>query len=337
MHSGAARRLSLGVRLHGGEKRAMGLQVPPAPPDPYDYPFLEFLALELERGRLDTLLVPEVLRLPGDAQDSAAGQEFEATTLLAGLAGATDRIGIAAATTATPGRAEAIARRFASLDVLSAGRSGWQPAPSSDPDALAEETEDGELRRKITGELLDEVHGLWAAAKQDRPSSPAPVPQGRPVLFQTADTAPDRALATRHADVVLAGRLPLEAARARYAEIKAEAATHGRQPEQLVVWAELTPLVVHHWDPARGKPDGEVLAGTPAQIADQIEQWFELRACDGFALSFPSLPGPLVDFVDHVIPELWRRGLFPSDYESRTLRQNLGLRSYAPATEGIHA
>lgn len=336
MHSGAARRLSLGVRLHGGEERTTGLPVPPVPPDPYDYPFLEFLALELERGRLDCLLVPELLRLP-NAEHTARGHEFEATTLLAGFAGATDRIGIAAATTATPGRAEAIASRFASLDVLSAGRSGWQPDLLPDPGCPAEETEADELRRKVAGELLDEVHSLWTAANQGQVSGPAPLPQGRPVLFQTADTAAERALAACRADVVLAGRLPLAEARARYADIKAEAATHGRLPEQLIVWAELTPLVVSHPDPARAKPDGHILAGTPARIADHMEQWFDLHACDGFALTFPSLPGPLVDFVDHVIPELWRRGLFPNDYDGRTLRENLGLPSYAPASGGIHA
>jgi alkanesulfonate monooxygenase SsuD/methylene tetrahydromethanopterin reductase-like flavin-dependent oxidoreductase (luciferase family) len=323
--------------LHGGEERATGLPVPPVPPDLYDYPFLEFLTLELERGRLDALLVPELLRIHRDARDTAGDQEFEATTLLAGLAGATDRIGIVAATTAAPGRAEAIARRFASLDVLSAGRSGWQPGLLPASDRRAEETDSGELRQKLAVELLDEVHDLWAAGNRGARSGPAPVPQGRPVLFQAAGTAAERALAARHADVALVGRLPLDEARTRYTEIKTDAATHGRLPEQLLVWADLTPLVVSQRDLTRVEFDGQVLAGPPARIADRIEQWFELRACDGFVLSFPSLPGPLIDFVDHVIPELWRRGLFPNDYAGRTLRENLGLPSDAPAPGGLHA
>lgn len=339
MHGEAVRRLTLGARLHGGEKRATGLPVPPVPADPYDYAFLEFLVLELERGRLDALLVPELLRLRTGAQDAADDLEFEATTLLAGLAGATDRIGVVAATAAAPGRAEALARRFASLDVLSAGRSGWQPDLVPDPpdaNRPAEGSESGVLRHKLAGELLHEVHAHWAAGNGGRTTGPAPVPQGRPVLFQEAGTAHERALAAEHADVVLAGRLPLAVARTRYAEIKAEAARHGRPPEQLIVWAELTPLVVHQPGPARPDPGDHVLAGPPASIADQMEQWFELRGCDGFVLSFPSLPGPLIDFVDHVIPELWRRGLFPNDYEARTLRENLGLPSHAPASGALH-
>lgn len=67
------------------------------------------------------------------------------------------------------------------------------------------------------------------------------------------------------------------------------------------------------------------MIGTPAMIADTMEQWFRERACDGFNVMFPYLPGGLDDFVDQVVPELQRRGLFRREYEGRTLRENLGL------------
>ena len=60
-------------------------------------------------------------------------------------------------------------------------------------------------------------------------------------------------------------------------------------------------------------------------IADQMEEWFFTEACDGFNIMFPYLPGGLDDFVDRVVPELQRRGLFRLEYEGRTLRENLGL------------
>jgi FMN-dependent oxidoreductase (nitrilotriacetate monooxygenase family) len=66
--------------------------------------------------------------------------------------------------------------------------------------------------------------------------------------------------------------------------------------------------------------------GTPAEIADHLEAWFTQSAADGFNVMPPYLPGGLADFVDLVIPELQRRGLFRTEYESRTLRGNLGLR-----------
>ena len=65
--------------------------------------------------------------------------------------------------------------------------------------------------------------------------------------------------------------------------------------------------------------------GTPVTIADQMEEWLMAEGCDGFNAMFPYLPGGLDDFVDLVVPELQRRGLFRREYEGKTLRENLGL------------
>ncbi|AOZ03589.1 nitrilotriacetate monooxygenase [Cupriavidus sp. USMAHM13] len=65
--------------------------------------------------------------------------------------------------------------------------------------------------------------------------------------------------------------------------------------------------------------------GTPASIADQLQAWFEGGAADGFNIMPPWLPGGLDDFIDLVLPELRRRGLFRQEYEGRTLREHLGL------------
>ena len=67
------------------------------------------------------------------------------------------------------------------------------------------------------------------------------------------------------------------------------------------------------------------IAGTPKQIADNIEHWFNNGAADGFNLIPPALPSSLEAFVDHVVPELQKRGLFRLDYEGTTLRSHLGL------------
>jgi N-acetyl-S-(2-succino)cysteine monooxygenase len=73
-------------------------------------------------------------------------------------------------------------------------------------------------------------------------------------------------------------------------------------------------------------PRGHLLAiGTPAQIADVMEDWFRNGAADGFNVMPAWLPGSLTDFVDLVIPELQRRGLFRVEYEATTLRGHLGL------------
>ncbi|MGE0223461.1 MAG: LLM class flavin-dependent oxidoreductase [Acetobacteraceae bacterium] len=73
-------------------------------------------------------------------------------------------------------------------------------------------------------------------------------------------------------------------------------------------------------------PRGHLLTiGTPGQIADVMEHWFLNGAADGFNVMPAWLPGSLNDFVDMVIPELQRRGLFRTEYEGTTLREHLGL------------
>jgi FMN-dependent oxidoreductase (nitrilotriacetate monooxygenase family) len=66
--------------------------------------------------------------------------------------------------------------------------------------------------------------------------------------------------------------------------------------------------------------------GTPERVAGEMVEWFTGGAADGFNVMAPFLPGGLEDFVEMVIPELQRRGVFRRAYEGRTLRENLGLR-----------
>ncbi|WP_273429092.1 LLM class flavin-dependent oxidoreductase [Chitinibacter tainanensis] len=67
------------------------------------------------------------------------------------------------------------------------------------------------------------------------------------------------------------------------------------------------------------------IVGTPESIADQLAEWFEAGAADGFNIMPPVLPTGLDDFVELVIPVLQARGLFRTQYSGQTLRENLGL------------
>ena len=71
---------------------------------------------------------------------------------------------------------------------------------------------------------------------------------------------------------------------------------------------------------------GFCLIGTPSEIADVMQDWFENDACDGFNITPTHLPGGCEDFVSLITPELQRRGLFRKEYAGRTLRENLGLK-----------
>jgi FMN-dependent oxidoreductase (nitrilotriacetate monooxygenase family) len=65
--------------------------------------------------------------------------------------------------------------------------------------------------------------------------------------------------------------------------------------------------------------------GSPRIVADGLEEWFTTGACDGFVLAATHMPGAYEDFVELVVPELQRRGLFRREYDGPTLRANLGL------------
>jgi FMN-dependent oxidoreductase (nitrilotriacetate monooxygenase family) len=74
------------------------------------------------------------------------------------------------------------------------------------------------------------------------------------------------------------------------------------------------------------------IIGTPAQIADEMEERFRANGADGFNIMPATLPGGLDDFIELVLPELRRRGLFRDDYEATTLRGHLGSRPPIGAT-----
>lgn len=334
------RRLTLGALVQG-------------PDGPLDFPFHADLARTLERGRFDTLFIDED---PVHERPRA-----EPLTLLAALALVTEHIGLAATATTTWHHPFPIARKLASLDHISGGRAGWHTVTSAD-----------ELHNRRADEFLRVVKALWdsfddEAVVRDKagaryydpaglhtphhrgehfsvrgPLNISRPPQGHPVVFQAGSAEKGREFAARHGEVVITTEHELSAAQAFYADIKARAAGFGRDPVNVLVWQRLTPLVASSEAEARRLAAesadplaaGPVLAGTPEQLADHIETWFHAYAADGFHLSFPHLPDPAEDFVDHVVPLLQQRGLFRIEYEGTTLRENLGLpRPAAPARQ----
>ncbi|MEC7916681.1 MAG: LLM class flavin-dependent oxidoreductase [Actinomycetota bacterium] len=72
------------------------------------------------------------------------------------------------------------------------------------------------------------------------------------------------------------------------------------------------------------------VVGGPTELADYFEEWFTTPACDGFVIAGTHMPGAFQDFVDLVVPELQRRGLFRTQYSGNTLRDHLGLTQPIP-------
>ncbi len=101
------------------------------------------------------------------------------------------------------------------------------------------------------------------------------------------------------------------------------ASKSGRQ--RLIDLAARDKLTVRQLAQRVGGYGGLSFVGTAKTIADQMEEWLTSFGSDGFNIMFPFLPAGLDDFVDKVVPELQRRGIFRTEYEGKTLRENLGL------------
>jgi len=96
---------------------------------------------------------------------------------------------------------------------------------------------------------------------------------------------------------------------------------HARLAKQL----EGGPITIRQLIHQRSASGHHVFVGTPARIADEMEDWFVSRGCDGWNILPPFFPAPVEEVFETLVPELRRRGLFHTEYEGRTLRENLGL------------
>ncbi|MET8896927.1 LLM class flavin-dependent oxidoreductase [Streptomyces albogriseolus] len=377
-------------------------------------------AQTLERGLFDAVFIADIVAVWGTRLDSlcrtSRTEHFEPLSLLAAYAAATEHIGLCATATTTYNEPAHVARRFASLDHLSGGRAGWNVVTSAAPwesvnFGFPEHLEHG-LRYARAEEFIHVVQRLWDSGERftghrgEHFDVPGPLglerpPQGRPVIIQAGSSPVGREFAARHAEVIFTRHNTLSDAQAFYADLKKRAAGHGRDPEKILVWPTLAPIVAATEAEARHRlaelqdlthdhvalrtlqdflgdvdlsaypidgpvPDipytnqsqstterlvglarrenlsirqlalrlmGDIVAGTPEQIADHMESWFTGRGADGFNIDFPYLPGSADDFVDHVIPELQRRGLYRTSYEGGTLRENLGTEPSTTTTE----
>ena len=95
---------------------------------------------------------------------------------------------------------------------------------------------------------------------------------------------------------------------------------------KVIAFAREEKLTVRQlWARVAGKAGIRQIIGTPGEVVDDLRTWFDGHACDGFNVCPAYSPGNVRDFVNLVVPELQDRSLFRTEYEGRTLRENLGL------------
>jgi alkanesulfonate monooxygenase len=251
---------------------------------------------------------------------------FEPITLLSGIAGLTERIGLVATATTSYNEPYNVARKFASLDLISEGRAGWNVVTSAN---LSEAFNFGREAHYEHGERYDRaaeftevVKGLWDswdddAFVRDRASSRyfdpsklhklnhkgehfsvrgplnvARSPQGHPVIFQAGSSESGRELAARTAEAVFTPQHTLAGAQAFYRDLKGRMAKYGRDPEHLKVMPGLNPVVGRTEREAREKYEYLVSLIHPDVGLELLS-----NALAGFDLTEYDLDGPLPEEV----------------------------------------
>ncbi|GGN42037.1 FMN-dependent oxidoreductase (nitrilotriacetate monooxygenase family) [Actinoplanes campanulatus] len=234
------------------------------------------LARIAERGKLDSLFLADVPVIFDQVGRRPSGI-LEPTVLLTALAGATQHIGLIATASTTYNEPYNLARRFASLDIVSGGRAGWNIVTTAGLDSARNFNLDAlpthRDRYERAAEFVDVSVKLWDSwdddaivadketgvwGDEDRIYPPAHqgryysvagalnLPrsaQGRPVLVQAGSSENGRNFAAKYAEAVFTAHQTLSDAQAFYDDLKRRAAEHGRDPDHVKILPGIVPLI----------------------------------------------------------------------------------------------
>ncbi|AEV83284.1 monooxygenase [Actinoplanes sp. SE50] len=234
------------------------------------------LARIAERGKLDSVFLADGPVLWNQVGRRPSGV-LEPTVLLTALAGATERIGLIATASTTYNEPYNLARRFASLDIISGGRAGWNIVTTADLDAArnfnldhlpahreryerAAEFVDVSLKLWDSwaddAVLADKENGVWGDADKIYPAAheghfykvagALNVPrsaQGHPVLVQAGSSESGRTFAAKYAEAVFTAHQTLADAQEFYDDLKRRAAEFGRDPDHIKILPGIVPVI----------------------------------------------------------------------------------------------
>ncbi|WP_018570074.1 LLM class flavin-dependent oxidoreductase [Streptomyces sp. PsTaAH-124] len=247
--------------------------------DPYahvDLAHYVALARTAERGTFDSLFLADGPQLWNTVAQRPAGA-LEPLTLLTALATATEHIGLIATASTSYNSPYNLARRFASLDIVSGGRAGWNIVTTAGAEAArnfglddepahaeryARAAEFVEVARRLWDSweddtvVADKAAGVWGDDAKIHPARHEGTyfkvagalnvprsPQGYPLLVQAGSSADGKAFAARYAEAVFTAQQSPAGARAFYADLKRLTRRAGRDPELLKVLPGIVPVL----------------------------------------------------------------------------------------------
>ncbi|MCC8395883.1 LLM class flavin-dependent oxidoreductase [Paraburkholderia sp. MMS20-SJTR3] len=258
-----------------------------------DFAHYAELARIAERAKFDTIFFADSVsvrdtNLPSLSR-TARADHFEPLTLLSALSVVTERIGLIATVSTSFNEPYNVARKFASLDHLSGGRSGWNLVTSSTETEAHNFSRDRHLdhavRYERAKEFYDVVAGLWDSWEDDAfvrdkasgiyfdadklhvlgyrgkhfsvrgPLNVARSPQGWPVVVQAGASEAGRELAAQTAEVIFVAHQTLGEAQQFYRDVKGRLARYGRKPEHLKIMPGIFPVIGRTQQEAQDKFD----------------------------------------------------------------------------------
>jgi N-acetyl-S-(2-succino)cysteine monooxygenase len=323
-------------------------------------PYYAGIARTAERGLMDAIFLADNIAIAEYRATYLPQTQFDPISVLSALAAVTSEIGLIGTGSTTYSKPWELARRFATLDSLSAGRAGWnivttvtplaaaafgEPFHPDHADRYARAHEFVEVVQRAWDSWQDDAvvgdreRGVWAdRAKLHDPHFhgqyydsdgvlPFPrSPQGHPVLVQAGQSAAGIGLAARYAELVFSGPPSLDAAVAFRADLHAQAAAAGRDPEHVLV---LPALMV-------------TLGGTEAEAQRRASQLEELASPEFRWQNALYTAGLDPDAFDPDVPlpaKLWASGSAPSSraellYTAARARPDASLREIAGQMTG---
>jgi alkanesulfonate monooxygenase SsuD/methylene tetrahydromethanopterin reductase-like flavin-dependent oxidoreductase (luciferase family) len=234
------------------------------------------LAQAAEEAGFDLLFLEDAAGLREEnartASQTARSLGFEPLSLLAAIAAQTSRIGLVATASTSYNEPYALARAFATLDLLSGGRAGWNLVTSASEIEAANFGAEG-LRKHVdryhrADEFADVVAQLWDPADRSallnhkgehfvvqQGLGLAASPQGKPVMVQAGASDVGRDLAARTADVVFTAAQTFDSAKSFYHDVKARTRAAGRNPDHIKIMPGVSPVVAATRAEAQAKVD----------------------------------------------------------------------------------
>jgi alkanesulfonate monooxygenase len=328
-----------------------------------NFPHFIEISRTAERGKFDFVFIADNLAVREAKPEvlSRSAQyiaNFEPLTLTAALTAVTERVGFVATASTSYSEPYNLARTFASIDHISAGRVGWNIVTSSVNAAARnfglDQVREHGVRYDRAREFTRIVRGLWDSWADDAfvrdkasgiffdPAKVRPLdhrgehfsvagplnvprpPQGHPVLVQAGASDDGREFAAEFAEAVFTNHPTLEAAQEYYADVKRRAQRFGRTPESMVIMPGISPFV------ARTEREANEQYDYLQSLVDPIVGLEMLTMLLGTDLSPYPLDGPLPEL------ERPRSGSFSTfeNWTSLARRENLTIRELIARTIG---